>query len=67
MTAIADEGARQRFGRELDRNFWVIASAGSGKTRAITDRIVEIASRSERALRMAAAARRRYLHKSRCR
>ena len=43
MTAIADEGARQRFARELDRNFSVIASAGSGKTRAITDRIVDIA------------------------
>ena len=50
MTAIADEAARQRFARELDHNFSVIASAGSGKTRAITDRIVEIASRSQRAL-----------------
>src|SRR5213594_1790899 len=50
VTAIADEAARQRFARELDHNFSVIASAGSGKTRAITDRIVEIASRSQRAL-----------------
>ena len=50
MTAIADEGARQRFARELDRNFSVIASAGSGKTRAITDRILNIASRPQGAL-----------------
>jgi len=50
VTAIADEGARQRFARELDRNFSVIASAGSGKTRAITDRIVNIASRPQSAL-----------------
>jgi ATP-dependent helicase/nuclease subunit A len=50
VTAIADEGARQRFARELDRNFSVIASAGSGKTRSITDRIVDIASRPQRAL-----------------
>src|SRR5450432_25137 len=45
----ADLAARQRFARELDRNCSVIASAGSGKTRAITDRIVEIA-RSSHAL-----------------
>ena len=50
MTAIADEAARQRFAGELDRNFSVIASAGSGKTRAITDRIVEIARHPKRAL-----------------
>jgi ATP-dependent helicase/nuclease subunit A len=50
MTPIADEGARQRFAGELERNFSVIASAGSGKTRAITDRIVEMANRPERAL-----------------
>src|SRR5580704_8999015 len=50
VTTIADEGARQRFTRELDRNFSVIASAGSGKTRAITDRIVNIASRPQGAL-----------------
>ena len=50
MTAIADEAARQRFAHELDRNFSVVASAGSGKTRAITDRIVEVARRPQRAL-----------------
>ena len=49
MTAIADEAARQRFAQELDRNFSVIASAGSGKTRAITNRIVEIAQDRQRA------------------
>jgi ATP-dependent exoDNAse (exonuclease V) beta subunit len=51
MTAIADQAARQRFACELDRNFSVVASAGSGKTRAITDRIVEIAKDRERALK----------------
>jgi len=50
MTTVADNAARQRFARELDRNFSVIASAGSGKTRAITDRIVEIAKDRHRAL-----------------
>jgi ATP-dependent exoDNAse (exonuclease V) beta subunit len=50
VTTIADEAARQRFVRELDRNFSVIASAGSGKTRAITDRILEIAKNGPRAL-----------------
>ncbi len=39
----ADRDARQRFAAELETNFSVIASAGSGKTRAITDRVVEIA------------------------
>src|SRR2546429_1349270 len=49
MTTIADDDARQRFVRELDRNFSVIASAGSGKTRAITERIVEVAQDRQRA------------------
>ena len=49
MTSIADEKARRRFASELDANFSVIASAGSGKTRAITDRIVEIANDQQRA------------------
>lgn len=38
-----DHSERSRFVEELDRNFSVIASAGSGKTRAITDRVLEIA------------------------
>ncbi|HZS16380.1 MAG TPA: UvrD-helicase domain-containing protein [Candidatus Udaeobacter sp.] len=50
MTALADETARQRFASELHRNFSVIASAGSGKTRAITDRIVDIARDRRRAV-----------------
>lgn len=43
MNEPIDQAARHRFSSELDRNFSVVASAGSGKTRAITDRIVEIA------------------------
>ena len=50
MTTIADDDARQRFVKELHRNFSVIASAGSGKTRAITDRVVELAKDRKRAL-----------------
>jgi ATP-dependent exoDNAse (exonuclease V) beta subunit len=38
-----DQAERDRFTQELDRNFSVVASAGSGKTRAITDRVLEIA------------------------
>jgi ATP-dependent exoDNAse (exonuclease V) beta subunit len=38
-----DQAERSRFVSELDRNFSVIAAAGSGKTRAITDRIGQIA------------------------
>ena len=49
MTEIADQEARRRFASELNQNFSVIASAGSGKTRAITDRIVEIAKDRQRA------------------
>ena len=50
MTTIADQEARQRFVCELDQNFSVVAAAGSGKTRAITDRIVEMAQDRQRAL-----------------
>jgi ATP-dependent exoDNAse (exonuclease V) beta subunit len=50
MTSLADAASRERFVRELDRNFSVIAAAGSGKTRAITDRVVEIAKDRQRAL-----------------
>ena len=45
MSESVDREARQRFAHELDRNFSVLAAAGSGKTRAITDRIVELAHR----------------------
>ena len=38
-----DHAARRRFAEELDRNFSVVASAGSGKTYAITERIVHLA------------------------
>ena len=44
-----DQAQRERFARELDTNFSVIAAAGAGKTTAITDRIVEIAQNSDRA------------------
>jgi ATP-dependent exoDNAse (exonuclease V) beta subunit len=50
VTSIADETARNRFAHELNGNFSVIASAGSGKTRSITNRIVEIAKNRQRAL-----------------
>jgi ATP-dependent exoDNAse (exonuclease V) beta subunit len=43
MTAPADQGERDKFVHTLGQNFSVVASAGSGKTRAITDRIVAIA------------------------
>src|ERR1700719_2055209 len=46
MNEPIDQPNRQRFVSELERNFSVIAAAGSGKTRAITDRIVEIAKSS---------------------
>jgi ATP-dependent exoDNAse (exonuclease V) beta subunit len=43
MVKPQDESVRVRFARELDRNFSVVASAGSGKTTAITERILSIA------------------------
>jgi ATP-dependent exoDNAse (exonuclease V) beta subunit len=45
--APADQSERTRFVTELNQNFSVVASAGSGKTRAITDRIAQIASARE--------------------
>lgn len=47
MSRTVDHPQRERFVTELDKNFSVIASAGSGKTRAITDRIVQIARSSK--------------------
>ena len=43
MVKLRDEAARTRFASELNRNFSVVASAGSGKTTAITQRILSIA------------------------
>jgi ATP-dependent helicase/nuclease subunit A len=43
MVTLRDESARARFASELDRNFSVVASAGSGKTTAITQRVLSIA------------------------
>src|SRR6266576_1438169 len=43
MVRLSDESARARFADALDRNFSVVASAGSGKTTAITQRVLSIA------------------------
>ena len=43
MVKPRDESVRARFASELGRNFSVVASAGSGKTTAITERILSIA------------------------
>jgi ATP-dependent exoDNAse (exonuclease V) beta subunit len=43
MSEPSDQGARDRFAQTLDRNFSVVAAAGSGKTRAVTDRIAQLA------------------------
>ena len=47
MMDPADQAARDRFSQTLDRNFSVIAAAGSGKTRAVTDRIAQIAKAND--------------------
>jgi ATP-dependent helicase/nuclease subunit A len=47
VSKTVDHPQREQFVTELDKNFSVIASAGSGKTRAITDRIVQIARSSK--------------------
>jgi ATP-dependent exoDNAse (exonuclease V) beta subunit len=39
----SDHPQRRRFAEEIERNFSVMAAAGSGKTHAITERIVQIA------------------------
>src|SRR5438128_12520345 len=44
-----DQAQRERFARELDKNFSVIAAAGAGEKTAITDRIGESAQNSDRA------------------
>src|SRR5947207_15279910 len=48
MNEPIDQPNRECFVSELEKNFSVVAAAGYGKTRAITDRIVQIA-KSEQA------------------
>jgi ATP-dependent exoDNAse (exonuclease V) beta subunit len=43
MTLPSDQSARNDFIERFEENFSVVAAAGSGKTRAITDRIAAIA------------------------
>src|SRR5438034_213041 len=47
MVKPRDEYVRARFAGELDRNFSVVASAGSGKTTGIIERILSIARSSK--------------------
>ena len=44
MRPLPDQRARDRFITELNRSFSVLAPAGVGKTRAIVDRVVNIAT-----------------------
>src|SRR5262245_43371161 len=44
MNRPLDQDQRDRFVREIDCNFSVVASAGSGKTHAIIERILAIAN-----------------------
>jgi ATP-dependent helicase/nuclease subunit A len=44
MNRPSDQAQRDRFANEIDHNFSVVASAGSGKTHAITERILAIAA-----------------------
>lgn len=46
MNTLADQADRTRFTTELDTNFNVIAPAGVGKTRAITERILSLCRRA---------------------
>jgi ATP-dependent exoDNAse (exonuclease V) beta subunit len=43
MVTPSDQEARKRFATELDHNFSVVASAGSGKTSAIIERVLSVA------------------------
>ena len=63
MVRPRDESARARFASELDRNFSVVASAGSGKTTAITKRILSIAH-SPNAVKILPQSGHRHLHQS---
>src|SRR5438034_11333110 len=49
MNEPIDQPNRERFVSELVKNFSVVAAVGSGKTRAITDGVVQIA-KGEQAL-----------------